>query len=435
MYLKEITLRNIKCFQDVTLRFPAPSDNGNWCVILGDNGTGKTTLLQAIALALAGPGGLVKNPATLISQGAEAAECAASFVTPSGKVRKTAYTIRQGKNETSLLDAADAFERRSPVTRDEIPSEFVLAGYGALRRMDLGVMPRPSRGVTMTDALGGLFDPGNGLPDFDGFLRAVDYQAKDPDADEQTRAIGRYVLDGILNVVNALLPEEPQFRIKGVNSRGVTFLSPGNDEVTLYAISEGYRNVFALAVDLIYHIIAQAPGPNILFSQHADGSTFVDIYGIVLIDEVDLHLHPKWQRTIGKLLQRAFPRIQFIVATHSPFVAQTASEGGLSVLRWHNGKIEADSPLPSMHTWPAEDILLGPAFGLETTRDPEIDALLREYARLNALDLRGQLKPEGLKRLKELRKKLKGALPPAGNVYDTETEVTMLVREAQKDHD
>jgi DNA repair exonuclease SbcCD ATPase subunit len=97
VYLKEIRLRHIKCFEDVTLRFPEPKEDGNWCVILGDNGTGKTTLLQAIALSLTGPGGLVNNPRSFISVGAERAECEATFVKASGELRPTSYDIRNIK--------------------------------------------------------------------------------------------------------------------------------------------------------------------------------------------------------------------------------------------------------------------------------------------------------------------------------------------------
>ncbi|HEY3368273.1 MAG TPA: AAA family ATPase [Symbiobacteriaceae bacterium] len=429
MYLKQITLRNIMCFSEATLNFPPPGEAGNWCVVLGDNGTGKTTLLQAIALTLAGPGGLLNRPANWISQGADRAECEATFGLASGAERTTGYTIQ---NHRALLDETQAFQRQQPLTRDDLPDDFVLAGYGALRRMAAGDVPTTDTSVI--DALVNLFDDTQAIFDPDALLRKLDHNAKDPKKNRRLRLVSRDLRDGMLAIADSLLPTDPPFRIKGVSSGGVSFLAPGGQEVPLAAVSEGHRNVFALAGNLIAFLWDQSFTP-VDFKRAPDGSLFVDSPGIVLIDEVDLHLHPKWQRTIGKALQRVFPRIQFIVATHSPFVAQTANEGGLSVLRWENGTVKAESPLPSMHALPAEEILLGPAFGLETTRDPEIDALLREYVRLNALDLRGQLKAGDGKRLKELRKTLKGALPVDGNVYDTHTEVEFLVREAQKDND
>ncbi len=82
-----------------------------------------------------------------------------------------------------------------------------------------------------------------------------------------------------------------------------------------------------------------------------------------------------------------------------------------------------------------EEILLSPAFGLQTTRDPEIDALLREYVRLTAREERNQLKAQDQQRLSQLRLGLKGAIPAEGNVYETHSEVDLLLREAEKELD
>lgn len=91
-----------------------------------------------------------------------------------------------------------------------------------------------------------------------------------------------------------------------------------NDEgqwVQLRNLSDGYKGIISLTADIAYRAIKLNP--------HLGERAVVDSVGIVLIDEIDMHLHPKWQRHIVEDLKRTFPRIQFIVTTHSPFIVQS----------------------------------------------------------------------------------------------------------------
>ena len=108
----------------------------------------------------------------------------------------------------------------------------------------------------------------------------------------------------------------------------------------------------------------------------------------VLIDEIDAHLHPEWQREIGFWLKRHFPNIQFLVTTHSPIICQAADENGLFVLPEPGS---GDKP----HALTVEEyrtvivsrpdtILLTPAFGLQNTRSPRAVEGRAEYAKLMA---------------------------------------------------
>lgn len=80
-------------------------------------------------------------------------------------------------------------------------------------------------------------------------------------------------------------------------------------------LSDGYRNMVSLVADIAYRCIKLNP--------HLGRNAVIQTPGIVLIDEIDLHLHPKWQKNIVKDLKRAFPLVQFIVTTHSPFIVQS----------------------------------------------------------------------------------------------------------------
>ncbi len=84
-------------------------------------------------------------------------------------------------------------------------------------------------------------------------------------------------------------------------------------------LSDGYRNMLAIVADIAHRSARLNP--------QLGGQAAIMTPGIVLIDEVDLHLHPKWQREIINALRTAFPKIQFIVSTHSPFIIQSLQRG------------------------------------------------------------------------------------------------------------
>jgi hypothetical protein len=89
-------------------------------------------------------------------------------------------------------------------------------------------------------------------------------------------------------------------------------------------LSDGYRSILSMTFELIRQLAATY-GPKRVF--HPKDPTRVDVPGIVLIDEVDAHLHPTWQRKVGLWFRKHFPKMQFIVTTHSPLVCQAAEVG------------------------------------------------------------------------------------------------------------
>ena len=86
-------------------------------------------------------------------------------------------------------------------------------------------------------------------------------------------------------------------------------------------MSDGYRSVLALSGDLVWRLIVGFPRQEQLLVEGKEG--------VVLIDELDIHLHPIWQRDIALWLRKQFPKLQFIVATHSPFIAAGAGQQAL----------------------------------------------------------------------------------------------------------
>ena len=131
------------------------------------------------------------------------------------------------------------------------------------------------------------------------------------------------LLDQLKRFINqeGFLPHHAH--LESVSSGGVTFQDGNGCEIPVEDLSDGYRSVLSMTFELIRQMVKAYPNHDV-FSE--DGTKII-VPGVVLIDEVDAHLHPSWQRQIGLWFREHFPQIQFIVTTHSPFVCQAADVG------------------------------------------------------------------------------------------------------------
>jgi predicted ATP-binding protein involved in virulence len=224
-------------------------------------------------------------------------------------------------------------------------------------------------------------------------------------------------LEELCRVVDALLPGGVQ--LDRVTSEKVQFKTAPGVDLSEKELSDGYRSFLALVFDLLRHLVARsgAAFPDLI--QRKEDGVIVNAEAVVLIDEADAHLHPSWQRELGERLRRVFPKVQFIVTTHSPFVAQEAPDGGLFVLRaTENGVVRVEKPVESVRGWTATQVLTSPLFGLESTRNPETESLIREQAALTAKERAGRLTPAASKRLAEVRQQLTATLSAPGETYE-----------------
>jgi hypothetical protein len=160
-------------------------------------------------------------------------------------------------------------------------------------------------------------------------------------------------------------------------------------------ISDGCRSIYATVLDLI-HNLADVYGSENIFGKDGQGRTIISKPGVVLIDEIEAHLHPKWQREIPEWLKIHFPHIQFIVSTHSPLIAQAADPNGVFVLPSHEDEGRAPRRLDEheyqmLRLRRAEKTLLGSAFGLNSTRSKWANERIAQWQLLNAKNKSGVL--------------------------------------------
>ena len=177
-------------------------------------------------------------------------------------------------------------------------------------------------------------------------------------------------------------------------------------ELELDQLSGGYRMVLALAADLARRMAQGNP--------HLDDP--LESEAVVLIDEVDLHLHPKWQQRILVDLRRTFPNTQFIVSTHSPQVLTTVRPAQIVELRREDGCIVAGRPSTPTFGAEAGDVLFT-VMRVDERPDNEFKATLDDYMRL-VEDGQGECEEAA-----SLRTRLMELSPGAPEIYEADIEI------------
>ena len=388
MWVEELRLDNIKCFDGVTLQFAKKEGAYRWITFLGDNGGGKSTALQALALLLAGPESIQKlapRPigwlrdekkigviSTRIHKsendfgnfGAEQKMSAfvySFFVTGSQNVaiRNRTYS------EPAIIEKSG--KQLSWLRKNAFSSAgkgWFAAGYGAFRRLtrsdrlnvpSLEPQARSTNFVTQ-------FNEDDPLTAFDEWVVYLDYRiskAQDSDA-KRKKEVG-------IAAINQLLPEGVKF--DSISDEGRIYFNMGGAIVPTTSLSDGYRSVLALGGDLVWRLLNTFP----------DSANPLHEEGVVLIDELDIHLHPEWQRYIGKWLREQFPNIQFFVATHSPLIASGVGEDALT-LKFHieDGK-SCVTEVENTSAMNVDRILQSEAFDLVSPYSPQTQAKIDRY--------------------------------------------------------
>ncbi|MDT7603691.1 MAG: hypothetical protein QOF61_1688 [Acidobacteriota bacterium] len=176
--------------------------------------------------------------------------------------------------------------------------------------------------------------------------------------------------------------------------------------VSIKDLSLGYKTLIAWMVDFASRMFDRYPESRNPLAEPA----------VVLVDEIDLHLHPKWQRTLMGYLSERFPNTQFIATAHSPLVVQAASDANIVLLKRVGDHVIIENDVKAIHGWRVDQILTSDLFGLESARPPQFDVPLEERARLLS---KKRLTKKDRARLAELEEEI-GALPTGETPEDME---------------
>jgi predicted ATP-binding protein involved in virulence len=144
------------------------------------------------------------------------------------------------------------------------------------------------------------------------------------------------------------------------------------------------------------------------------------------VDEIDLHLHPKWQRDLIGFLSERFINTQFVVTAHSPLVVQAAQNANVALLRREGDHVVIDNDVERIRGWRVDQVLTSDLFGLESARPPELDELL---AKRKELLSKGRLTKKDRTALKDVENKI-GPLP-AGETPEQIRSIDTINRAAK----
>lgn len=421
MYIGKVILKNIRGFANLQFDLTRP-DGGQagWTVFTGDNGSGKSTLLKAIAVALTGKDtarALQPSFHRWIRDGEREASVELEIIRSAdddslsgegkapGKAFPASISLRNGGKEPHVEISIPAGKPKKYSTPQRTiwsldAKGWFSCGYGPFRRV-FGASPEATRQMVApaTERFVTMFQEAASLAEVDQWLRNLSHKDLEGKGDEKQQLA---VLIEILR--DELMPN--QITVDRVDSDGLWLTDRNGLKLAWSEMSDGYRAALALMADILRHLI-NAYGVFDLTDRDSTGKLFVKRSGVVLIDEIDAHLHPEWQREIGFWLKRHFPSIQFLVTTHSPIICQAADENGLFVLPEPGSSDEphaltVDEYRTVIASRP-DTILLTPAFGLQNTRSPRAVDGRAEYARLMSKQRAGgKLTKEELGRANQL---------------------------------
>jgi predicted ATPase len=400
-YLDEVVISNFKCFtEEQTLNLTDRENHpSRWTILLGENGVGKTTILQIIAALF---------PTIRTAGGSHSIEITTDR-------HEWVDIFSSGPRSVSRESVIEARFRRGAIT--EIDPKYVLLGVSnyslpqlekivsevtletdntsfsirgdpyltysgnfiSLRQLPLLVAYSATRTVGETKLAGdedhpvaSLFRPNLPLKNPEEWLLRADYASRfNPGRSTK----GKASLERVRRTLLQLLPDVRDITVSAPDER---YDQPYVSFATSYGpvryedLSLGYQSTVAWVVDLAARMIDAYPSSSHPLQESA----------IVLIDEVDLHLHPRWQRSFMTHLEKVFVNTQFIATTHSPLVVQGSPSVNLALLRRAGNHVEIVNDVDEISTWRADQILTSDLFGLDSARPPNIAQLQRRRVQL-----------------------------------------------------
>ena len=431
-YLRALVIDNILCFKE-RQKLNLCDSNGypaQWTVILGNNGVGKTTILRCLAgMEMTRYSSSQKKEPYMPILGAsrglwdiweELVDIENSIDTAGIRLnyvsKYTLSELSQIKLKHSQIPVAMSFSLvsvgKGRKGDGESSSGLICYGYGATRRIGKSYLGDSNLSLNSAS----LFSDNATLINAEEWLLQTDYAIKSSSGEIHVRLKKEF--NRIIEVLKRILPDIKDIRITPADEiyprPRAEFLTPYG-WVRLSSLGLGYRTTIAWMVDLAVR----------LFKRYPDSEDPLAEPAIVLVDEIDLHMHPKWQRDIMQFLTDRFPNTQFIVTAHSPLVVQAAQDANIVLLRREGDRVVIDNNPEIIENWRVDQVLTS-VFEMPSARPAKIEPLLQ---RRKELLTKPKLTASDRAELKELEAKI-GTLPTAETSEDI--KAMDIIRRAAK---
>ncbi|PKG40365.1 AAA family ATPase [Psychromonas sp. Urea-02u-13] len=321
MKITNISIKNFKRFEDELFLF-----NPKVTVLIGDNGTGKSTVLDALSFILGtfflGVDGVKSRPLSnsekrRVIASPESVEVQLPFcIGVEHSLDNINYQWKRSTNKvrsgvTSQKEARDLINKAKDLTERVRNGEEVnlplIAYYGTERLSEQFQKSAYAKKSSRLDGYYSALDPRSFEQKFLSWFKTFEDSALKFNKDKT-------LYNAFISAIKNMIPEWKNVVFSWEADDMLCQVESG-DWVAYKTLSSGYKNVVRLTADIAYRAIKLNP--------HLADMAVLSTSGVVLIDELDMHLHPKWQKTIIEDLKRTFPKIQFIVTTHSPFIIQS----------------------------------------------------------------------------------------------------------------
>lgn len=333
---------------DIRLREARSRKSGASCLMLiGENAVGKSTCLSAIALALLGT--------------QEAKKLRLTYRDLARSQARQSWDV-WGREPVEVRLQLDAISDPAEFIYDPVRGRVegsseqstIVLGYGPHRYF---ANARGRRGTSAAHGVRSLFDSRQALPDPTEWLSGLRGRA----------------FDEVARTIRMILPVGDDDHLVHDSRSGICVFAQGQ-LTPVGQLSEGYRSVFAMIADICRNLL-----------EH--WSNLENAQGVVLVDEIETHLHPRWKMRVMSSLREAFPRVQFVVTTHDPLCIRGMDDGEVVVLaRNEKGGITTLADLPDVSGMRAEQLLTSEYFGLSSTIDPDLHLEIARLAKGVASD-------------------------------------------------
>ena len=388
-HLARVALENIGPFEHLEVDV----DPG-WTLLLGDNGVGKSSLLKAVAMALVGE---------------DAAPFASRLVRGSATSASITLTTDRGETYRTEILRSETLARVTSIPVRPLEKEGWLAlGFPPLRTVSWErpasyeggeALGRPS-GADVLPLVRGDADPR--LDRLKAWLLYLDHNVQSQTTSPVLRNRYRRLWDEFFRVVAEVTP--------GVNlapgsinaSTRQVFVRTDDGEVPIEAVSQGTQSLMGWIGIFLQR----------LFEVYGDDEDPRQRYALILMDEIDAHMHPRWQHLLIGTLKGLFPRAQFVASSHSPLVVSGLTRNEILVFSRDSSeahRVLVEHPPGDLKGWRVDQILTSLAFGLGGARDPETMHDLKRFTELAAQD-----PPSAPDELSALAAKLRIRLPTEG---------------------
>jgi predicted ATP-binding protein involved in virulence len=427
-YFLSLSLENVRCFgSKQTLSLEHDGKPAMWTVILGENGIGKTTILESFAQMELTIPHWVDPPYTAIPEGfiygykrkllrlqSPSAQIACTIQTPN--IPRATYSLEPrigGSGATPLTIKANLENEQETFLNKSLVPTLNIFGYGPSRyaSQDIGEMGIDSSSVGQTLT---LFNGAKKLINNEEWLANIDHSIARSSGKEKQQKQEQF------NEIKATLID----LLPNVQAIDVGFDEDDSDNprvrfqtadgwVSLKQLSHGYQAMMAWVLDFVYRMYKKFPKSKNPLQEAA----------VVLVDEIDLHLHPAWQRKIKSYLRGHFPNTQFIVTAHSPLIVQASADENIVVLKRVGDEVHILQNPVDVRGWRTDQILRSEMFGLPIDRASDVQQHYERQRELTHLTNRTEAEEQELREVNALIDALPFADTPDG------IEAARIIRE------